>query len=315
MRVLSIDGGGIRGIIPGMLLVELERRSGKRIHELFDLVAGTSTGGILALGLVCPKPAAADADPYSAGEMVDLYVEHGGRIFERTFWRKLPGADLFEEKYSAATLEQLLTDYFGAGRLSEVVTDVLLSAYEIERRDAFFFKSRKARVDPSYDFPLVDVARATSAAPTYFEPHKIQQGGDYYSLVDGGVFANNPTMCAIAESFMLHEGPERPDLVVASLGTGELTRRIPHDEATGFGLANWVRPIISVMMDGMSDSVCYQGDHILGDRHMRFQTRLDEGSDDMDNASRTNIRVLRLLAERMIEDNDARIDRLLELVA
>jgi patatin-like phospholipase/acyl hydrolase len=280
LRILSIDGGGIRGIIPAMLLAELERRSGKRVPELFDLVAGTSTGGILALGLTCPDPADPTRARYGGQDLVELYDVHGATIFNRSAIRRLPGAELFEERYS-------------------------------ERRTAFFFKSWKARKDPAYDFSLVDVARATSAAPTYFEPHRIDAGNDYYSLVDGGVFANNPAMCALAEAFRGAEG-EVPEVVLVSLGTGELTRRIRHRDATGFGLARWARPIISVMMDGVNDSVRYQCDQILGPGHFRFQVRLDEGADDMDDASRENLRVLRLQGERMVHDQSPKLDRVVE---
>jgi patatin-like phospholipase/acyl hydrolase len=311
VRILSIDGGGIRGIIPAMLLAELERRSGKRVPELFDLVAGTSTGGILALGLTCPDPADPTRARYGGQDLVELYDVHGATIFNRSAIRRLPGAELFEERYSADGLEGLLQEYFGAARLKDSLVRVLITAYELERRTAFFFKSWKARKDPAYDFSLVDVARATSAAPTYFEPHRIDAGNDYYSLVDGGVFANNPAMCALAEAFRGAEG-EVPEVVLVSLGTGELTRRIRHRDATGFGLARWARPIISVMMDGVNDSVRYQCDQILGPGHFRFQVRLDEGADDMDDASRENLRVLRLQGERMVHDQSPKLDRVVE---
>jgi patatin-like phospholipase/acyl hydrolase len=311
---LSIDGGGIRGIVPGVVLAELERRAGRAIHEMFELVAGTSTGGILALGLTCPARDGGAGARYSAAEMVDLYVSHGDEIFDRSAWRRIPGAELFEERYSAESLERLLEEYFGQAHLRHALVDVLVAAYEIESRSAFFFKSRRARVDPAYDFAMSDVARATSAAPTYFEPHRIDVDGGYYSLVDGGVFANNPAMCAVAEAFHVAPERERPDVVVASLGTGQLTRSIPHHEATGFGLAKWVRPIIGVMMDGASDAVGFQCDNILGSRHVRFQVRLDEGSDDMDDASDENVRTLHALGERMVQDEDERLDRLLGLL-
>jgi patatin-like phospholipase/acyl hydrolase len=314
MRVLSIDGGGIRGLIPALFLTELEKRAGRPVAELFDFVAGTSTGGILGLGLTCPDPDDLGRPKFSAAEMVELYDEHGHEIFSRSFFRKMPGAELFDERYSARALEKLLKRYFGSARLRDQLVDVMVPAYDIERRTAVFFKSWKAKEESDRDFSLRDVARATSAAPTYFEPYKIEVQGDYYSLVDGGVFANNPAMCALAEAYKRVQKGGELDVVLVSLGTGELTRRIPHDEATGFGLTMWARPIISVMMDGVADSVCYQCDEVLGDRHFRFQVRLDEGSDDMDDASATNRRVLRLLADRLLSECSDEIDQMLELL-
>ncbi len=331
IRILSIDGGGIRGIIPGVALAALEDVAGRPIHQLFDLVAGTSTGGILALGLTCPDPDRPGRARYSARDLVALYEDHGAAIFHRGGLRAVPGlgllSDMLEERYPAQPIETVLDDYFGEARLRDALVDVVVPAYEIERRVPFFFKSRRAREDDAYDFPIRDVARATSAAPTYFEPHRITVGGDYYSLVDGGVFANNPAMCAVAEALAVHRAggggdpampasPTSPDLVVASFGTGEHTRRIPHDRAVGYGLVQWAPRLLSVMMDGNSDTVRYQVAQALSPgRHYRFQIRLDDASDDMDDASPQNLRALRLAGEAMVAENRDRLDALTALLA
>jgi len=320
VRILSIDGGGIRGIIPAVALAALEDAAGRPIHALFDLVAGTSTGGILALGLTCPAPDDPARARYTAREMVRLYEDHGGAIFHRGGLRAVPGlgfvSDLLEEKYPGRPIEAVLDDYFGHTRLRHALADVVVPAYEIERRIPFFFKSRRAREDDDYDFPIRDVARATSAAPTYFEPHKITVDGDYYSLVDGGVFANNPTMCALAEALAGHRGDAAPlDVVVASFGTGEHTRRIPHDRAVGYGLVQWAPHLLSVMMDGNSDTVRYQAEQALPPgRHFRFQVRLDAASDDLDDASPANLRALRLAGEAMVAENRDRLAALVGLL-
>ena len=320
-RILSIDGGGIRGIIPGLALQALEELTGRATHELFDLVAGTSTGGILALGLTCPADEPGRAR-YTAAELVALYEDHGAAIFDRHGLRSVPGldilSDLLEERYPADALERVLEDYFGDARLKDALCDVIVPAYEIERRIPFFFKSRRARVDPSYDYPIRDVARATSAAPTYFEPHRIDVDGDYYSLVDGGVFANNPTMCAIAEALAVSRSAEATDaaadLVVASLGTGEHTRPIPHARAVGYGLVQWAPRLLSVMMDGNSDTVRYQAEQAVPGRHFRFQVTLDAASDDLDNTAPENLRRLRLAGERLVAESRDRMEALAGLL-
>lgn len=129
---------------------------------------------------------------------------------------------IVEEKYPADGIESVLDRYFGTTRLKDALTEVLVPSYEIERRVPFFFKSRYAKEKPEYDFPMKTVARATSAAPTYFEPVQIitDDGLDYYALIDGGVFANNPALCAYAEAIRMFPGAE--DFVLVSLGTGEL---------------------------------------------------------------------------------------------
>src|SRR5271154_1929690 len=224
VRILSIDGGGIRGILPAMLLAEIERRTGEPVARLFDLVAGTSTGGIIALGLTIPKSPGGPL--YSAQHFVELYENQGRRIFSRSLWRALFSLDsLSWRKYASAGIEGVLLEDFGDSRLGDAVTDVLITSYEIERRFPFFFKSRNARTRPDYDFPARDVARATSAAPTYFEPMQLPSGtnSEHYTLIDGGVFANNPAACALVEARTTFGGS---DYLVVSLGTGALLRGV-----------------------------------------------------------------------------------------
>jgi predicted acylesterase/phospholipase RssA len=159
------------------------------------------------------------------------------------------------------------------------------------------------------------VARATSAAPTYFEPFKIEidTHAHYYSLIDGGVFANNPAMCAYVEAKMMY--PDADDFILVSIGTGELVQRLPHDEADSWGLAQWARPLLGVVFDGVSDTVDYQLQKLLplnekGRCYYRFQARLDNGGDKMDDVSPRNIRFLHLLAEDLVKDNRLALEEL-----
>jgi patatin-like phospholipase/acyl hydrolase len=315
VKVLSIDGGGIRGIIPAMFLAEIERRTQQPIADMFDLIAGTSTGGVIALGVTKPGPGG--RPQYSAQKLVELYEAEGSTIFSRSLWHRLIAADNFlEEKYPSSGIEQVLDNYFGEARLKEALTDVLISSYEIEQRFPFFFKSSKAKKLDNYDFPMKKVARATSAAPTYFEPLKLeaQESPGYYALVDGGVYANNPAMCAYVEASTMQAEPS--EFLVLSLGTGQLTRPIRYDEAKNWGLAMWAQPILNVVFDGVSDTVDYQLQQVLplgkdgSRRYYRFQVTLEMGSDDMDDTSQANLFALKTLAKREISRNNADIDGL-----
>jgi patatin-like phospholipase/acyl hydrolase len=315
LKVLSIDGGGIRGVIPATILSEIENRTHARIAELFDLVAGTSTGGILALGLVRPSDHDEDRPQYAADELVELYAKEGRRIFDRSLWHHFVALDnLLDEKYEAKGLESVLKEYFGDVPLSKAVTETLVTSYELETREPWFFARHKARSKPGWDFPMRFVARATSAAPTYFEPEKLTATKPPGGLVDGGVFANNPAMCAYVESKQLH--PDVDEVLVVSLGTGQHTRPVHYEDARNWGLALWAKPILNVVFDGVSDTVDHQmkilcRDSDEGDpRYYRFQTELDVGSDDMDNATATNIAILKQKAEQMIKEQDDAIDAL-----
>ena len=314
-KVLSIDGGGIRGIIPAMVLAEIERRTGKLTSEMFDLVAGTSTGGILALGLT--KPGQDGKAEYSAERLIELYESEGEKIFDRSVWHRLYSVGgLAEEKYPSEGIEEVAKRYFEDVRLAEALTEVLVTAYEVEKRGPWFFKRRHARDDTSEgdDFLMRDVARATSAAPTYFEPIQLTWGPNgQRAFIDGGVHSNNPAMCAYVEARKIY--PEE-DVLVVSLGTGEPTREMPYEEVKGWGLALWAQPILNVVFDGVSDTVDYQLKEILsteeGDarRYYRFQTVLKIGNDDMDDAGATNIAALKAKAQEIIDKPDTALETL-----
>jgi predicted acylesterase/phospholipase RssA len=312
-RILALDGGGIRGIIPAMVLAELERRTRRPIAELFDLIAGTSTGGILALGLVCPgrggKP------HHTAQAMVDLYEKDGPKIFARGPWHRITAiGNLLEEKYPSLGVDKVLEAHFGEAMLSQALTRVFVTSYDIETREPYFFKSHRATKDPRRDHPMRDAARATSAAPTYFEPAKIPSHDPwgYKALVDGGVYANNPATCAVVEALCEFDATIG-DIVMLSLGTGELTRPIMYDDARKWGAANWVKPVLNVVFDGVSDTVNYQVQSLLTkggalDQYLRIQPTLTPANDDMDDASPRNLEQLKELGERMIAANDAGLD-------
>lgn len=320
-KILSIDGGGIRGIIPAMILTEIEDRTGKRIAELFDLIAGTSTGGILALGLT--KPGSDNSPAYTAGELVKLYDDEGTNIFSRSVWHRIRAlGNAVEEKYPSHPIENILDEYFGDAVLSQAITDVLVTSYEIEQRRPFFFKSHKAKQNPEEDdFLMKQAARATSAAPTYFEPEKIKISGplERLALIDGGVYANNPAACALVEATGKFNKPPE-EVYMLSLGTGELTRPIRYEDAKGWGLINWAQPLLNVVFDGVSDTVDYQVDLILNradedkKRYHRLQLKLDKGNDDMDDASRTNLWALKLLATDLIEKQNDVLDEICEAI-
>jgi len=178
-----------------------------------------------------------------------------------------------------------------------------VTAYDLEARKPFFFKSARARTDTARDHLLRDAARATAAAPTYFEPLQL----DGTSLIDGGVFAVNPAMCGLAEA--LRDGAELGRSLVVSLGTGTLTRRIRHEAASAWGLVEWARPLLDVVFDGASDVVDYQLDQLLGDRHLRFQTELTRASDDLDDARPENLQALREEGAALVAREAARLDR------
>jgi uncharacterized protein len=296
MRVLAIDGGGIRGLIPALVLAELEDRSGRPVFELFDLMAGTSTGGILVCALCAPQP-------LPAAEVAEIYEEEGPRIFDRSIGQRIRSGDgLIDEKYDADALDQALERFIGDKRLGATRPDLIVPTYDTAAPGPYYFKTTSARANAAEDALLSDVARATSSAPTYFEP--LEMGPR--ALLDGGVFAVNPAMSALAE--VLRHRPDA-EITLVSLGTGERTHKRPFDEIKDWGLVEWARPILDVVFDGSSDAVDYQVRHVLGEeRYWRFQTELTKASDDLDDASEENIQALREQAEELIAERTDDLD-------
>jgi patatin-like phospholipase/acyl hydrolase len=305
--VLSIDGGGIRGLIPALVLAEIEKQTGRPIAECFDLMAGTSTGGILALGLA--RDDGNGKPRYTAKDLADLYVKRGREIFSRSLWKGISSVGSFlDEKYSHGPLDGVLTEYFGEEPMGAALTRVMTTAYDIGARTPSFFKSWR---EEWRSVEMRHAGRATSAAPTYFEPARIRVGAQEQALIDGGVFINNPAMSAYAEARRLFP---RDKIFVLSLGTGELVRPIEYDEAKDWGLAGWMLPVLSCMFDGVSDAVDYQLRQILDESYVRMQTSLTIASDDMDDATAGNMANLKAEARKLLRTQKAELERVASLL-
>jgi patatin-like phospholipase/acyl hydrolase len=287
VKVLAIDGGGIRGLIPALVLAEIEARTGKRIADLVTMIAGTSTGGILACALAKPSP-------MPASEIAGLYEREGPKIFSRSLIKQITSlGGYIDERYDAKGLVRALEQYLGTARMTDATVPLLVTSYDTEARAIHFLRSEGEGSDAT----MVQAAHATSAAPTYFEPVRI---GDA-TLIDGGVFAINPALCAFAEA------GGKVDLLV-SLGTGEHTRPLKYEDVKDWGQIEWARPVLDVVFDGGQDAVDFQLRTLLTNRYVRLQTRLDEASDDLDDASEENLARLRREAERLIAAKSAEID-------
>jgi predicted acylesterase/phospholipase RssA len=244
--------------------------------------------------------------------MVKLYEDHGAEIFRKSRWRTtlswIHGAT-----YSPGALEALLNQYTGETRLSEALTGLLIPSWELRTRTAWFFRRAQARTNPEFDYQLSTIARATSAAPTYFPPQRLASpdGSPDYALVDGGVFANNPAMAAWVDS---HEGA-RPDqdVFVVSLGTGSVDDPITESQGRRWGKVSWAQPVIGVLMDGGTDTVEYELGSLLNrDQYYRFQTDIPVPNRKLDDASPANLAALRKVAETMMDKRAADLTAICE---
>ncbi|MEG3834652.1 patatin-like phospholipase family protein [Microcoleus sp. MON2_D6] len=340
-RILSIDGGGIRGIIPAIVLNYIEERTGKRIATMFDFIAGTSTGGILALGLTRKNSdSSINREPeYTAAELVNFYRKYGQKVFNQNI--PMSFDELLQPKHNPKGKQQVLKDLLGEAKVEDALREIFIPSYDIELRAPVFFTSNPdaEECDSIHSrklcsgFKMWEAAMATSAAPTFFPPYELETAHTtdegHYALVDGGVFANNPASIAMMEAMISYkkktdEELHRKDTLVVSLGTGSVTRRYKYRDAKNWGQIKWALPLLNVVLDGQSESVAFQLQQLMvskGDKdnnrnYYRFQLQLssDNGQDQMDNASPSNIDHLEERGEKLIEHSKKDLNELCNLL-
>ena len=258
-RILSIDGGGIMGTFPAAFLATYEEELGRPIGEYFDLIAGTSTGGILAIGLALGIP---------AQNLLWLYEERGPEIFGQQAGRGLTrqllqGArHLLAPKHDADVLRGVLEEVLSERRLGEAKTRLLVPAWEADRQRVYIFKTaHHPRLKSDYRRLAVDAALGTAAAPSYFKRHRTEDG---IGLVDGGVWANNPVALAVVEAISLL-GWDPKTLQVLSLGCVNEIYALA--EAPGVG--GLVADLARLFMDGQSHGALGMAKLLTGHEYER----------------------------------------------
>lgn len=338
LRILSIDGGGIRGVIAARILVDIEQRLGQPLRDYFDLIAGTSTGALIAAGLMVGR---------SAVDLMQLYLNQGQIIFPyQTYWnpqrlKLLVQYGLSAPKFSDQGLTRVIQAELG---LSQTLADVspqgindkklMVTSYDTVRRTPVIFKSW--RHEEWYaSVPLWEVCVCSASAPTYFPAHLLlaELAGQptSFSMIDGGVGANNPTACAVAEAIRLMrtgavpgQGPEASldrivdDISVLSVGTGELNKSLPWREVRAWGLLQWAPRIVDVVMDAPADIHRYIAEQIVTkadsaqtECYLRLQPELEQKFGAIDNANPAYLAQLVAIAENYLRTQSHQINAFL----
>lgn len=249
-RILCIDGGGIKGTLPAAFLKELEEDLHEPIGSYFDLIAGTSTGGILAIGL---------ALGLKAVDLLDLYENRGPTIFGQAGLSDAPEGwsrrklrqigefrrHLFSPKHDAGILARELDSVLKGALIGEARTRMVIPAWDPDRRCPYIFKTaHHGRLTTDYRKPALDAALATAAAPTYFKRHRTS---DDVGLTDGGTWANNPTAIAVVEAISIL-GWDPSEIRVLSLGCSDEVYMLPEEP----GLAQLNLGLLNLYADGQS---------------------------------------------------------------
>lgn len=341
VNILSVDGGGIRGIIPAMVLADLEkkivaRKPGLPLCRAFDLLAGTSTGSIIALGLTAPAYALGYEPPppraggettpcyskkplFAAQDLVQIYREKGIEIFPRWIFNQLKAVrQAFTEKYNSGRYYAILDSILQDRTIQDALANVLVTSYDLADARPLIIKKRPRRLaqkgnDPN--FYIRDAIMGSSAAPTFFEPIQVNtvDGQGPYVLVDGSMFANNPAMCAFIEAQKIY--PWATHYRILSLGTGMPGRRYTYQQVTKWGFVEWVLPskgvpLASMMNTGQSQCVDYQLQYHPRVTYHRLNISLEGCDRSMDDASPENIDCLQDKADELIEANQSLLETL-----
>ena len=298
--IISVDGGGIKGIVAITILQAIQNKLPKPIHEYTDCIAGTSTGGLIACGLTIPgkqgKP------KYSTNDVVEVYQTMGPIVFSSSFWHKIKTLwGLIGPKFPLDGLEEVAEKYYGKTKLKEALTQVIITTYDLATRCPVIFDSSDPELN---DISMKDATMGTSSVPTVFPSVKSGE----YNLIDGGIFAVSPALSAL--SVCKKKYPNESFLVI-SIGNGDHDKLLPHKKTSDWGLLQWASPAIGVVIDGIGDSIDQQTRIFSTSGHghyYRLQFKIPEELSAMDNPSEEKVTALREKALQWVQNNDEQIN-------
>lgn len=313
MRILSIDAGGVRGLLPALLLTEIEARTGKQIWQQFDLITGSGTGALLAIGLAMP---ARSGNPLPAAKLQTIFEQPKRSLYRRTWLRKF-AAHLRGVKphYSSKSLRVWAQHHYMDTTLSEAKTNLMLPVYDLEQRRPVFFKSWKAQGQQlqgrgetyqDRNVRIRDLISACLAKPGLFDPKVIgSQSGRRMTVIDASLFAANPGLSALVASHKLHLDASHYQVV--SLGSGQSRQHFNLLQTRGWDTEQWQKQMLNIALDGMQDTVDYQLREILGpDNFLRINPMLDLKCDmrGPDDVRLVHLKALRQAAKAAIESDE-----------
>lgn len=320
INILSIDGGGIRGILPATFLSALEQRlqeksgnTNARLADYFDLMAGTSTGALLSCVYLTPDENNALRPRFSAKEALDFYFAYGSVAFKPCSGETPEGF----HKYQPEGLEAQLKMFFKELKLSQLIKPCCVTAYDINHSEPHLFLSHKALSDPRADYFVKDIARATSALPGIFPPAKISSLAERsYTFIDGSIFAYNPALFAYVQAKELF--PHAENICLLSLGTGHVSNAYSDTQLADSSDKNWAHLLADIAFSAHSDMVNYQLRDIfktkMNSRYIRLQPSLQGLNKEMDDVSPLNVQALYGAGQEFVKSNEKTLSELVQIL-
>ncbi|MEM1394479.1 MAG: patatin-like phospholipase family protein [Cyanobacteria bacterium P01_H01_bin.150] len=343
--ILALDGGGVRGLVTAVILERLEKKLQehdplKPMRDYFDVIAGTSTGSLIACAV---------SKGLNASEIKDFYLHNSQIIFPPSKilihsllnWIRLGSS---QPIYSDEGLKMVLKYIFGNSKFGELTKPTIVTSYDTYNRQAIVFKNTKIA---HQDIPVWEICRASSAAPVGFPGYEMTHEAfledlrlkgylipenSGIPLIDGGVFANNPALCAIAERLrwnnhlpdnpkwnaFIPENVHQKDIIVASFGTGQHVKKIGTKQVKQWGALEWLSPhhdlpLLDVLFDGAGDAVCYIAEQIIGNSYFRFQPQFAVNIPTF-SAKQENLEAIIKCTEKYLRqpEIDIKLDNLIE---
>lgn len=299
INILSIDGGGIRGVIPATILSIIETKLGSRLVDEFDLIAGTSTGAIIAAGLTAK---AGENPAYTCADVLELYEDFADDIFSKSKNKSLFNfMGFFDNKYKNSGMRRVLSAYLSSAKLTDTYKDIITTSYDLLSRSVKILSSWEDREDKGDSFGLVDAVMASAVAPVYFDPINVRKGNKKYCFIDGGAAGlNNPVLAAIHEAY--RRGFEKEQINVLSIGTGRHEVGFEPKKVKRWGAFSWIKPIIDIQIDG-SNEVSELVAKELCNNYSRIQMSIPCELKQMDNDTFQNIHELKRVGIDYMNEN------------
>lgn len=304
--IVTVDGGGIRGIVPATILMFLEEIIRKRlqnesfkISKFIDFLGGTSTGSIVTSLMSITDE---NGEPkYSMSEIMEMYMALGPKVFKKSFWHKIKTLwGLTGPSFQSSNIEGYLKEMYGDVKMKDIKIPCLFTAYDIDKRRIHIF-TNKDKSGKYGEYLIRDIVRGSTSIPAYFSPAHFSVNEDENTLVDGGVFANNPALVTLMEISKTPFGGKSPgiltpnDVIFISFGTGEANlKKFPYNKVKGWGFTKWLFPVLDVLLSSSKDSVNYQMNGIFSsynqkDNFIRIDPPLKFSKEAPTNASEENI--------------------------
>ncbi|AIT63029.1 patatin-like phospholipase family protein [Coxiella burnetii] len=313
IRILSLNGGGIRGILTAHVLQYLEKVTGKPISKLFDFVTCTSTGCLIAAQLLTPD---ANGNPrFTAAEVLKNYDRQARAIFRNPLSHKIISLGGFlGPEYSNRGKEQILKRHLGSILFAQLLLPTVVTAYSLKERAPRLFKSYSEEARHYY---LWAVLNAATSAPIFFPAMVLRSIRDKYPediIIDGGIYAPNPSLTGLAQAFVRYP---KSDYLLVSIGTGHHIPSVSSKQATHWGILGWWRSLLLMLFNAQSidaNRVLSNIDEsdVLGRRldYYYFSVAIATDSEFIDNISSENIKRLNAYGEKLVEENRFQLDQL-----